>query len=720
VRRLLNTVGGILLLTVVTPVLCVCVLLGTLVFVPLPATLPEARQGFEASASHVLDAAGNEIAVWKQFETSIPVAEGDVPKVLKDAVVAAEDRGFYEHGGIDVGSTIRALWANLRSGSVVQGGSTITQQYVKNAFTTGDRTLSRKIREAILASQLDRQMSKDEILFKYLSTIYFGGGAYGAGAAAETYFHKAVKDLTLSEAALLAGVIPSPSRYDPRIAPELAEQRRVQVLNQMLQQGRITVAEHYAALAQHLWLATAGDAPPVATVVFPPEQQVSAQPWFTDYVRNWLESHLPGCGVDQPCPILDKGGLKIETTLDPKAQAAAEDEATKAVGDQDPDVQMAIVSVEPSTGYVKAMVGGRGDYVQNQFNTATSGHQPGSSFKPVVLATAFAAGIPPTKVYSGAPCKTPDGGVINNYGGASYGSLDLRHATWSSVNGVYCRLILDPAVGVDQVMAMSSRLGIPTPPFDPAVYGASVGLGVLNASPLEMASAFGVFADHGTRAEPTPVLRVTDADGKVLIDNSTDNVVKNAKQVIPPTVADNVTDVLRGVLTDGTARGKGIDRPAAGKTGTAEDAANAWFVGYTPTLSTAVWLGHLSCGASTPDRDCSLRNIGGVRGEITGGTVPAATWQRYMKRALDGVPVTEFADPAPIQTFADKAKRNARQGFDLLPRRYPSGGPGTGGYVEDAPEPVAAAPTTTTTPPTTTSPVPPITQPPPPSTLLPN
>jgi penicillin-binding protein 1A len=294
-------------------------------------------------------------------------------------VVAAEDRGFYEHGGIDLSSTIRALWANLRSGSVVQGGSTITQQYVKNAFTTGDRTLSRKIREAILASQLDRQMSKDEILFKYLSTIYFGGGAYGVGAAADTYFHKAVKDLTLSESALLAGVIPSPSRYDPRIAPELAEQRRVQVLSQMLQQGRIVTATHYAALAPHVWLASAGDPPGPATVVFPPTQQVSVQPWFTDYVRDWLETHLPGCETGHG-PVLDQGGLTVETTLDPKAQAAAEEETSNVVGDQDPDVQMALVSVEPPTGYVKAMVGGRGDFTQNQFNTATSGHQPGSSF----------------------------------------------------------------------------------------------------------------------------------------------------------------------------------------------------------------------------------------------------------------------------------------------------------------------------------------------------
>src|SRR6476619_8005576 len=233
-----------LLVLVITPIACALVVLATLIFMPLPATLPEPRVGVESSVSHVLDADGNEIAVYRQFDTNIPISQSDIPQVLKDAVVSAEDKHFYDHGGVDVGATVRALIDDLQSGEVVQGGSTITQQYVKNAFTNGERTIGRKIQEAILAGQLDRQLDKDTILYRYLSTIYFGSGSYGVGAAAQTYFRMPVSQLGLSEAALLAGVIPSPSKYSPLVDPAAAEQRRRLVLDEMLEQGRITQAAH--------------------------------------------------------------------------------------------------------------------------------------------------------------------------------------------------------------------------------------------------------------------------------------------------------------------------------------------------------------------------------------------------------------------------------------------------------------------------------------------
>jgi len=677
-----------------TPVACVAVVLATLIFLPLPATLPEPKPGVEARVTHVLDSAGNEIAVFKQFETSIPVDQASIPQVLKDAVVAAEDKNFYQHGGVDVGSTLRALWDDLRNRSVVQGGSTITQQYVKNAFTGGERTIGRKVREAILASQLDRKLDKDTILYRYLSTIYFGGGAYGVGAAAQTYFRKPVSELNLSEAALLAGVIPSPSRYSPLVAPDVAEQRRRLVLDLMLQQHKIDQAAHDLAAAAPVWLAANGDPPGPATIVYPPEQQQSTQPWFTDYVHAWLEANLPGCQPNA-CPLLDAGGLRVVTTLDPRLQQAATEEVARTMGDNDPELQMSLVAVEPPTGYVRAMVGGR-DYGYSQVNTALTPRQPGSAFKPFVLATAFDQGIPPTKVYSGAPLTIGDT-TIHNYGGESFGNITLRDATWHSVNGVYARLILD--VGVDKTMAMAQRLGADMPPYDPSVYGASVALGVIDVSPLQMASAFGVFANHGKRAVPTPVLQVFGPDGHLIIDNT--HSADNATQVVSSVVADNVTDVLRGVLTSGTAQGKGLgDQPAAGKTGTAEDAANAWFVGYTPTLSTAVWMGHLHCGAGP---QCGMHGINGVR-EVTGGTIPASTWQRFMKRALEGVPVTDFGEPPPIQSFADAAKRAARGGFDPGPRRYPRAADDGGPYVDTVPAPVATPPTTSTT--TSTIPTP--------------
>jgi penicillin-binding protein 1A len=257
-------------------------------------------------------------------------------------------------------------------------------------------------------------------------------------------------------------------------------------------------------------------------------------------------------------------------------------------------------------------------------------------------------------------------------------------------------------------MAMATRAGASMPPYDPAVHCASVALGAVEVSPLEMASAFGVFANHGLRAAPTPVLKVTDPAGEVLLDNTT--AAERAEQVLPAVVADNVTDVMRGVLTDGTAGGKGLDRPAAGKTGTAQDNANSWFVGFTPTLSTSVWLGLRDCGAGPP---CAVRNVGGVRGGITGGTVPATVWQRYMRRALASVPATEFTEPAPIEAVADESMRRARNGFDPGPRRSAAGTPAGGPYVDQLPAPEAEAPTTTSSTTTTRPPPPTVTTRPP-------
>ena len=686
--RVLRAIAAFAIVSVITPIFCVAVVLAALIFLPLPATLPTPKPILESDVTHVLDKDGNEIAVFKHFETYIKLNPADIPQVMKDAVVSAEDKHFYDHSGVDVGATLRALWDDLHNQKTVQGGSTITQQYVKNAFTTGERTIARKVREAILAGQLERQESKDQILGEYLDTIYFGEGAYGLVAAAQTYFRKPVQQLSLSEAAMLAEVIPAPSVYSPRVNAAVANTRRVQVLDEMLAIGKITKAQRDEAAAQNIWLTWTGDAPGPATLVYPPQQQQSSQPWFTQYVKNWLEAHLPGC---QPgnCPLLDKGGLTVTTTLDPKTQLEAEDEINKSVGDDDPNLQMALVSIEPSTGFVTAMVGGRDPADQNNYAIGY-GRQPGSSFKPFVLATAFEEGIQPTKVYSGDPFTTKDGQTISNAepGGGSY---TLRNGMIHSVNAVYARLIQD--VGVDKTMEMAQRLGVDMPAYDPAHYGISVALGAIETKPLQMAAAYAVFANHGKRAPATPVYKVVDSNGKVIVDNS--HAADDAKQVIASVIADNVTDVLKGVLTEGTAAGKDLgDRPAAGKTGTTDDYGNAWFVGYTPALSTSVWMGYKNC-------NCPLRNINGV-GRVFGGTIPASTWQQYMKRALADYPVTEFADPAPIQTFADEARRAERNGFDPGPRRYPSGPPGGGPYQVDGSPPQAVPPTTSTSTTSTT------------------
>ena len=693
---------------VLTPVTSAGVVLAAYLFLPLPATLPERTPPSPSQISRVYDAAGNEIATFKQFETSIPVEPADIPEVLEQAVIAAEDRAFYSHSGVDVRATLRALLADLRARGLSQGGSTITQQLVKNTLTGSERTIQRKIREAVLASQLDRQMDKDDILFEYLSIIYLGEGAYGVGAAAETYFRKPVAELTLSESALLAGLIPAPSRYSPRVDPVVAEQKRQVVLAAMLDEGMITVAEHDEAVAQPVWLASAGAPPGPATIVHPAQTQQSSDPYFTDYVRRWLAVHLPE-GEDQ----LFTGGLRIETTLDPVQQSLARAQVGAFLEGTDPDLRTSLVAVEPQRGYVRAFVSGR-DFATDQVNHAlgqrsagvpdgggASGRQPGSAFKPFVLAQALASGITPDTPYSGAPhdvsepCASP-GTVLDNYEGSRVGTVDLRQATAASVNTAFTRLILD--VGVGPTMDLARSVGVTgVRPFDPAVHCASVALGTESVSPLDMASAYGVFAARGLRAEPTPVLRVTDREGTVLIDLSEPTTTR----VLPEDVADNVNDVLAGVLTSGTARGRGLDRPAAGKTGTTQDNVDAWFVGYTPTLSTAVWMGYDNKTAATAR---PLTDVQGVA-RVTGGSHPARLWQDFMRAALAEVPSTGFEEPAPIVAVPDAAKVRQRRGFEPgpTPRREPA--PPTGGYVEDPGRPEADLPTTTTTtlPPTTTT-----------------
>lgn len=697
--RTLKLLAALVVVAVVTPVTSAGVVLATNLFLPLPADLPARTPPAPSQVSHIYDAAGNEIGTFRQFETSIPVAQGDIPEVLQQAVVAAEDRGFYSHGGVDVRGTLRALIADIRHRGARQGGSTITQQLVKNTLTGGERSVSRKIREAVLASQLDRQVDKSDILYEYLSVIYLGEGAYGVGAAAETYFRKPVSQITLSEAALLAGLIPAPSRYNPRADPRAAERKRLLVLDAMLSEGMVSQADHDAAVLQPVWLTAQGPPPGPATLVYPAQTQQSSDPYFTDYVFRWLETHLPG-GADQ----IFRGGLRIETTLDPVQQAAAHEQVAGFLDGTDPDLRTSLVAVEPPTGYVRAFVSGR-DFASDQVNYALgsrsgggvggggSGRQPGSSFKPFVLAQALSEGITPDATYSGAPHDVSQAcpgttEPLGNYAGERYGTLDLRTATWKSVNTVYTRLILD--VGVDKVLALAKAMGLSSVrDYDPAVHCASVALGTESVSPLDMASAYGVFAARGLRAEPTPVLRVTDQDGKVVLDLSEPPTTR----VLAEDVADNVTDVLRGVLTNGTAAGRGLGRPAAGKTGTTQNNRDAWFVGYTPTLSTAVWIGYEN---KTEETAKELRNIKGVR-SVTGGTHPARIWQAFMERALADVPVTDFSEPAPIEAVPDAAKVRARRGFEPGRRRHPAAVPADDPYVEEPPEPRADVPTSTTT-----------------------
>ncbi|HEX2272343.1 MAG TPA: transglycosylase domain-containing protein [Acidimicrobiales bacterium] len=697
---------GTTVVAVLIPVIVTLVLLQTL-YNPPSGRLPEPRLSAAAQATRIYDGAGNQLAALNRFDTRVPIRPGDLTQVLKDAVVAIEDRRFFQHKGVDMRAIFRALWADLQGGTFEQGGSTITQQYVKRIYTGPQRSVGRKVREAVLASRVEKQLSKDEILFRYLDDIYLGNGAYGVGAASEIYFRKPVREVNLSEAALLAGLIRAPSSDDPRTNVAGAEARRLAVLAAMRDQGKITQSQYDEAALRRIVLATdRSQTSSTATLVYPPERLETTYPYFVDYVRRYLVARY---GEDK----VYRGGLRVETTIDPRLQAMAEAAVRSTLAGTSPPLEMSLVTVDPNTGYVKAMVGGR-DFVQSQVNLALgncvgapkppdggpvciegggTGRQPGSAFKPFTLAKAFELGITPDRVYSGPssytiPRCTGNGCVVRNAEGGGYGALPLRQATHHSVNTVFAQLIQD--VGVPETAELAYRMGLtmvrPDAKLGPGrIYGPSLTLGAAEVSPLDMASAFGVFARRGEQFPATPVVRVTDYTGKVLEDNAS----RRPRRVIAQNIADNVTDVLKGVITSGTGRAADIGRPegTAGKTGTSEDYSDAWFVGYTRRLSTAVWMGYAN--SQRP-----LINVKGVD-KVFGGTFPAETWKAFMEKALEGVPDEPFPPPGSLPTSVpEEGERRSRD-------RRP------------APPPVVQLPPEPTVPPATDATVPPITFTPP-------
>ncbi|MGH9302302.1 MAG: transglycosylase domain-containing protein, partial [Acidimicrobiales bacterium] len=407
-RGTLRVLAIVVMSAIGVPLAVMGTALATFLYLPLPAAVPTAHYSPAPQISYIYAANGLQIGQFSGASETIPVPDSAIPAILKNAVVASEDRNFYHEGGISVRGTLRALLADVTNHGVVQGGSTITQQYVKEAYTSGSRTLYRKVKEAILASELSRSVSKEQILYDYLSTTYFGEGAYGVGAAANVYFRTPVAKLDASQAALLAGLIPAPSVYDPLVNPDIAEVRRRHVLGLMLAQHYIDESTYNRAIAEHVVVAGHPGADANATVVFPPQAAQPTYPYFVDYVRRFLATKL----TDQQ---LTSGGLRIQTTLDPTLQNEALASVNKSLSGTRSPLDMALVSVEPATGYVKALVGGR-DFATSQVNLALGGcptqptspkievqvaatcwsggsvsgggggRQPGSSFKPFVLA----------------------------------------------------------------------------------------------------------------------------------------------------------------------------------------------------------------------------------------------------------------------------------------------------------------------------------------------
>jgi membrane peptidoglycan carboxypeptidase len=655
---------GLLVVSLIAPVVVVAILALALLDLPLSGELPDELPSVESRVTHVYDGTGAEMAIFRRYDSALPVQPEDIPEVLKQAVVAAEDRRFYQHQGVDARGLLRALRADTSSGEYEQGASTITQQLVRLAYTN-DRsaTLSRKLREAVLARELESRFSKDEILFKYLSRIYLGGGNYGIGAAAESYFRKPVKDLDVSEAALLAGLIPAPSVLDPRINPSGAESQRRNVLGIMASEGMISDQQRDQAMARPLTLVTDSQAAPTgpATIVHPPVAPLAKYPYYTDYVRQYLIARY---GEE----TVYTGGLRVETALDPRLQADAEASVSKTLQGTPPGLEMALVTLDPRNGLVRALVGGR-DFGKSNVNLALgncsavkpvepstdqpapapciagggAGRQPGSAFKPITLAAALASGRKSTDTYRGPgeftyPNCTGVGCTVRNTESGSYGSLTLAQATAYSVNTVFAQLILD--VGVPETALMANQLGLTMidpegnlPSGEP--YGPSLTLGAAEVSPLDMAAAFGVFSARGQQFPASPVMKVIDANGKVLEDNTT----RRPRRILTQAVADELNSVLTGGVEFGTGTAANIDRPGgtAGKTGTSEGFGDAWFVGYTPELSTAVWMGYA-------DSRKAMENIKGVP-KVFGGTLPAATWKDFMTKALAGIPPSKFPLP---------------------------------------------------------------------------
>jgi len=546
------------------------------------------------------------LAVLRGDESRVLVDTENIAPIMRQAIVATEDQRFFDHDGIDVRGVARALWADVRSQAIVEGGSTITQQFVKNAYIRNERTIARKVREAALAWQLEQRWSKDRILTAYLNTIYFGNGAYGIQQASRAYFKKGAKELGLAEAALLAGIPADPSRYDPVTNPTSAKQRRRYVLTAMLDQGKITRGDFRRADAAPL---------PDPEGVHLPGTHGPAQ-YFVNYVKDQLVRKY-GAGR------VFGGGLKVTTTIDLELQQLAREAVEKVLRNPDGPAA-ALVAIDPQTGAVKAMFGGR-NFRESQFNLAAqAARQPGSAFKPIVLATAMREGISPQTELESKKVSIDAGDriwTVTNYDHTYLGRVTLQRALVSSDNSVFAQLT--DLVGPKAIVETAHALGIKSP-LDPYF---SIGLGSVAVNPLEMARAYSTIANDGRRV-----------DGSVFGDNPrvververirTHRVEENAPrptEVTEPGEAETLTSILQDVVRFGTGTRAAVPGIAvAGKTGTTDNYGDAWFVGYTPELAVAVWVGY-------PDRLRPMTyEFGGE--PVTGGTLPALIWKEFVSR----------------------------------------------------------------------------------------
>lgn len=586
-----------------------------------------------ASATSLYYDKNGEVVARVGEENRIPIPLKEIPLHVQQAFIAVEDVRFYQHHGIDLRGIFRAVWYNIRGGEYEQGGSTITQQLVKLSFLSMEKTLKRKIQEAILALMVERRYSKQEILQMYLNKIYFGNGAYGIQSAAQTYFGKNVKDLNLSEAAFLAGVVKAPNYYSRE---DKATERRDLVLDLMARYDFITPEQAAAAKKEPL--------------NFKKGNHVISYryPYFVDYVTEQLISRY---GED----MVYKGGLRVYTTLDKNVQEAAEKafaseknfpaSTRDAKGILQPEG--AAVFLDPQTGYIRAIVGGREHTGQLQLNRATaSPRRPGSAFKPIIAyAPAIELkGMAPASVIDDAPV-TYGSYSPRNYDGIFRGLITMRTALVNSVNVAAVKTLMDN-VGITAAVNFARGLGFS---LDPAQHGPSMALGGLHegVTVLQMASAYAAFANGGIYLPPAAILKVETMDGKVLEEHQPRPV-----QAMKPTTAYLITSMLKDVILYGTGTNARLNRPAAGKTGTSDQGVDLWFAGYTPDLVGVVWIGY--------DQDRPMPYE-------FGGRYPAFIWQQVMSEALKNTPARDFQRPPGIVTATVDSKSGLLPGPNTPP-----------------------------------------------------
>ena len=587
----------------------------------IPALDPSQQRGDVDSVIYASNGT-TQLAVLRGSESRVlvPTIDGIAP-IMRQAIVSVEDQRFYENKGVDLRGIARAVWQDLRSGKVVEGGSTITQQFVKNAYIRNQRTLGRKVREAALAWQLTQRWSKDRILLAYLNTIYFGNGAYGIQQAALTYFRIGARHLDLAQSALLAGIPADPSAYDPVTSPAEARARRHEVLLMMVKQQKITVAQLRHADKEPL---------PRAEDVRLPANGVLA-PYFVNYVKDQLVAQYGTRRVFG-------GGLHVTTTIDLGLQNIARAAIKKILPNPDGPAA-ALVAIDPRDGSVKAMFGGT-NFRTSQFNLATQAErQPGSSFKPIVLATALHEGLSPLTSFDSKPVTIFTGDRywhVTNYESDYVGRSNLADGMVHSDNAVYAQLtqLAEPK----HIVTMAHALGVRSH-LDPFF---SIGLGALAVNPLDMTRAYATIANDGQRVDssifgdhPRVVLEVKDVrSGK------THGNAPIAHEALTSSEARTLTSILQRVVTSGTGvRAALPDRPVAGKTGTTDNYGDAWFVGYTPQLVVAVWVGYPN------ELKPMLTEFGGK--PVAGGTLPAEIWKEFMTGALPALGDSPQTFPGP-------------------------------------------------------------------------